>query len=168
MSRRQTPFLRDRRGVAATEFALILPVLTILLFGFYEAGRIYWSYNVIQSSARDAARYAARMPITCDGGGTATFTDGTDQAEIQNLTRTGTIDGTGDPLVPGWDDNTMVTVTPSCVDNTGGAMSGRYAGYTQIPIVTITATPPYTALFADLVGFELDTISVSNAQAWTE
>ena len=158
---------RDQRGSSATEFALILPLLTMLLFGFYEAGRMYWNYNTVQSSARDAARYAARMPMTCDSGGNGTFTDGGDQVEIQNLTRTGTLDGTGDPLVPNWTDNATVTVSLACVDNSGGAMSGRYAGYGNIPTVSITAAAPHSALFGDLVGLDLSTITVSNAQAWT-
>ena len=159
--------MREERGVAASEFALILPLLTMLLFGFYEAGRMYWDYNVIQSSARDAARYAARMPITCDSGGTATFADRADETEIKNLTRTGTLDGTGDPLVPNWTDNATVTVSLACVDTTGGARSGRYAGYGNIPTVSITAAAPHSALFGDLVGLDLSTITVSNAQAWT-
>jgi Flp pilus assembly protein TadG len=160
--------LRDERGAAASEFALILPLLTLLLFGFYEAGRMYWNYNIVQSSARDAARYAARMPMTCDSGGTGTFTDTTDQAEIQNLTRTGTVDGSGDPLVAGWTNNATVTVTITCVDNSGGAMSGRYDGYANIPTVTITAAAPYGALFGGLVPIDLSSLTVSNAQAWTE
>ena len=160
--------MRDERGSSATEFALILPLLTLLLFGFYEAGRMYWNYNTVQSSARDAARYAARMPMTCDSGGTGTFTDGADQAEIQNLTRTGTLDGTGDPLVGGWTDNASVVVAITCIDNSGGAMSGRYGGYAKIPTVSITATAPHGTMFGDLLGANLNTITVANAQAWTE
>ena len=160
----------DQRGSAAAEFALILPLLTMLLFGFYEAGRMYWNYNIVQSSARDAARYAARMPMTCDSGGAGTFTDGTDEAEIKNLTRTGTLDGSGDPLVAGWTDNASVTVTITCVPNTSGTiMSGRYSGYANVPTVSISAAAPYGALFGGLVpGFDLSSITVTNAQPWTE
>lgn len=169
MNRRYRQIVRDERGVAASEFALILPLLVLLMFSFYEAGRIYWSYNVVQSSARDAARYAARMPITCDSGGVGTFTDATDPAEIQNLTRTGTLDGTGNPLVAGWTNNATVTVAVACVDNSSAAMSGRYDGHAKIPTVTITAAAPYGAMFAGIVpGFNLSSITISNAQPWTE
>ena len=108
MNRALAHVARDQRGSSATEFALILPLLTLLLFGFYEAGRIYWNYNIVQASARDAARYAARMPIACSSGGVGSFVDTTDQAQIQNLTRTGTLDGSGDPLVAGWTSNASV------------------------------------------------------------
>lgn len=168
MSRRGLAIFRDERGVAASEFALILPLLTLLMFAFYEAGRIYWNYNIVQSSSRDAARYAARMPITCSSGGVGAFTDPTDETQIKNLTRTGTLDGTGDPVVSGWDDNTTVTVTLTCVDNTAGTLSGRYSGHTKIPTVSITANAPYGAMFGGLVGLDLDAITISNAQAWTE
>lgn len=156
--------------MAASEFALILPLLTMLLFGFYEAGRMYWNYNIVQSSARDAARYAARLPLTCDSGGVGAFADtsGTTQAQVQNLTRTGTLDGTGNPLVPGWADNATVTVSVACVDNASATYSGRYDGHAKIPTVSISAAAPHGAMFGGLLGFSLDTITVSNAQAWTE
>ena len=54
-------------------------------------------------------------------------------------------------------------------DNAGGAMSGRYDGHAKIPTVSISAAAPYGALFGGLVpGFDLNNITVSNAQAWTE
>ncbi len=160
---------RDERGVAATEFGLILPMLVILLFSFYEAGRVYWSYNIVQSSARDAARYGARMEIVCDSGGVGSWVDPADETAVKNLTRTGTLDGTGDPLVNGWTDNATVTVTLNCVDNTSGTLQGRYFEHDRIPTVTITAAAPYGALFGGLFpGFNLTSLTVSNAQAWTE
>jgi Flp pilus assembly protein TadG len=168
MSRRLFHIARGERGSAATEFALLLPLMAMLLFSFFEMGRIYWNYHIVKASARDAARYAARMPVTCGVGSTGTFDDANDEAEIQNLTRTGTLDASSDPLVPGWTNNATVTVLINCIDNTA-AFSGRYAGYAKIPTVTITAAAPYGAMFGGLMGgFTLPTITVSNAQPWTE
>jgi Flp pilus assembly protein TadG len=54
---------RDRRsrdeGVAAVEFALILPVLALILFGVLEFGRVWSQYQVFQGAAREGARCAA-------------------------------------------------------------------------------------------------------------
>jgi len=54
---------RDRisreQGVAAVEFALILPVLALLLFGILEFGRVWSQYQVFQGAAREGARCAA-------------------------------------------------------------------------------------------------------------
>jgi Flp pilus assembly protein TadG len=56
-------FIRDRisreEGVAAVEFALILPVLALLLFGVLEFGRVWSQYQVYQGAAREGARCAA-------------------------------------------------------------------------------------------------------------
>jgi Flp pilus assembly protein TadG len=46
-------------GVAAVEFALILPVLALILFGVLEFGRVWSQYQVFQGAAREGARCAA-------------------------------------------------------------------------------------------------------------
>lgn len=167
MNRR--PFHKDERGAAATEFALILPMMLILAFSVYEAGRVFWSYNIVQAATRDAARYGARLDITC-AGSTGTFNDSASTTAVQNLARTGTVDGTGDPLIPGWTNNSSVTVSLACVSKTSGSVTfgGRYDGQTSIPTVTVTAAAPYGMMFGGLFGdVAVDTISVSNAEAWT-
>src|SRR6266511_6155918 len=55
--------IRDRisreDGVAAVEFAIILPVLALLLFGVLEFGRVWRQYQVFEGAAREGARCAA-------------------------------------------------------------------------------------------------------------
>ena len=55
--------IRDRisreDGVAAVEFAIILPVLALILFGVLEFGRVWSQYQVFQGAAREGARCAA-------------------------------------------------------------------------------------------------------------
>jgi len=162
-------FHKEERGSAAAEFALILPLMLMLAFSFYEAGRVFWSYNIVQASARDAARYAARLPVTCTGSSGA-FDDGAATAEVQNLTRTGTIDGSGGPLVPNWTDNASVTVAIDCsYDNSAQTMKGIYSDDANIPAVTVTAAAPYGLLFGGLFGgLDIPAVTVSNAQVWTK
>lgn len=47
------------KGAVAVEFALILPVLVLLLFGIIEFGRAYNAYVTVTHAAREGARLAA-------------------------------------------------------------------------------------------------------------
>jgi Flp pilus assembly protein TadG len=46
------------RGQALVEFALVLPILLLLIFGIIDAGRLIYAYNTVSNSARNAARVA--------------------------------------------------------------------------------------------------------------
>jgi len=50
--------LRNQKGQAMTEFALILPLLLLLILGIVEAARTIWAFINVQQAAREAARYA--------------------------------------------------------------------------------------------------------------
>ena len=47
------------RGSAAVEFALILPVLVVLVFGIAEFGRIYHVQTTVSGAAREGVRSMA-------------------------------------------------------------------------------------------------------------
>lgn len=64
------------RGQGIVEFALVLPMLLLLIFGIIEAGRLLWLYSAVLSSSREAARYGSasgelsgslRYYADCDG-----------------------------------------------------------------------------------------------------
>lgn len=57
------PTKRRQSGVAAVEFALVLPVLVLLLTLPLFFGRCFWHYTVLQKAAHDAARFMATVPI---------------------------------------------------------------------------------------------------------
>lgn len=50
--------LRDRSGASAAEFALVLPLLLLFLFGIIDAGRWMWMYNEAEKAAQMGARMA--------------------------------------------------------------------------------------------------------------
>jgi Flp pilus assembly protein TadG len=49
---------RRHRGVSAVEFALVLPILIVVLFGVIDFGRAFWLRSKLQTAAEDAGRYA--------------------------------------------------------------------------------------------------------------
>jgi len=52
---------RGERGAAAVEFAIILPVLVLVLFGIFEYGLLFREKLTIASAATSAARTGATM-----------------------------------------------------------------------------------------------------------
>src|SRR5918997_1026480 len=49
-------------GVAVVEFALVAPLLLLLVFGIIDLGRAYATINQLAASAREGARFAAVLP----------------------------------------------------------------------------------------------------------
>lgn len=52
-----------QHGIAAVEFALMLPVLILLLALPLYFGRIMWHYATIQKAAQNGARFLASVPL---------------------------------------------------------------------------------------------------------
>ncbi len=50
--------IRSRRGQALAEFALVLPVILLLIFGAVDFGRAIFAYNTLSEAARQANRLA--------------------------------------------------------------------------------------------------------------
>jgi len=48
----------DTRGASGAEFALVLPLLLILLFGLIDGGRFMWEFNRAEKATQMGARYA--------------------------------------------------------------------------------------------------------------
>lgn len=51
--------LKNERGAAAVEFALVLPLLLLILLGIFEFGRLFNIQLVTSNAAREAARVMA-------------------------------------------------------------------------------------------------------------
>jgi Flp pilus assembly protein TadG len=61
---------RPDEGAAAVEFALLLPIFVMLVFGSLSSGIAYWKHISDVQAGRDAARYGSTLPFV--DGGTAT------------------------------------------------------------------------------------------------
>jgi Flp pilus assembly protein TadG len=59
---------RDESGAAIIEFALVTPLLLVLVWGIIETGRAFYTINTLASAVRDGARYgAAACPLAANG-----------------------------------------------------------------------------------------------------
>lgn len=65
LERKQESFQRER-GQDLIEFALVLPLLFIFLFGALDLGRAFFSYIAITNAAREGARYAVSYGFEFD------------------------------------------------------------------------------------------------------
>ena len=140
-------FLQNEAGSAATEFALIVPLMILLLFAGSEAGHFVWTQHKLTEGVRNGVRYASRLPIDklCDGPNSVLADP--ELSAVIDVTRTGRV-GSGMSTVPGWTAGN-VSVTVSCEAFVGTGI------YTDLeapgPIVTVRAqNVPYPSLFKSL------------------
>ncbi len=143
---------RDARGNAVVEFALVLPLLLLLLTGITEIGRAYYQANAVEKGLRAGALFVGRnsFPLTAQV-----------RTMVANLVKTGTLDGSGGYLVSGWAD----------VDadlNIDDTLTFPVDATTTIPVVRLTASVPLDPLMPGmlaLVGLGDVTIELSQEQA---
>jgi Flp pilus assembly protein TadG len=64
LRRNRAGLAADRRGAAAVEFALLLPLLSLMLTSVWQYGTLFYSYNVMTVAARDGARALANGSAT--------------------------------------------------------------------------------------------------------
>jgi Flp pilus assembly protein TadG len=64
---------RNRKGAAIVEFALVVPLLLLLLWGIVDIGRAFYTLNNLASAVREGARSAAVMATPPDGNANKTL-----------------------------------------------------------------------------------------------
>ncbi len=120
--RASMPDFRDERGVAAMEFALVLPVLGFLLLESIQIGYAFFVQNNMTNAAREAARATAVESVIVGGATSCPATGGTTEgiacgflAEMGGMTFTLAACDPGNPdatLCPGADDVTVRVTIP--------------------------------------------------------
>lgn len=65
--RRLAQLPRDIRASSAAEFALVLPLLIIFLFGIIDVGRLMWVWNSAEKATQIGARYAVATDMIPNG-----------------------------------------------------------------------------------------------------
>ena len=142
--------LQGQDGAALIEFTLLAPLLFSLVFGMAEFGRFLYQYQMVIEGLRDAGRYLARLDAN----------DATNQSNAANLATTGTIDGSGDPRVDGWEAGD-INFAVTDIDNT----AGTYRGGAEIEVIEVTTTFDYADVgFLSALGFDAISIDAAHEQ----
>ena len=74
-------FIRDERGSAMVEFAVVAALIFIpIVFGIVEFGRLVWARNMVSAAAREGVRYAivhgSESGAIADSAAVATYVEG--------------------------------------------------------------------------------------------
>jgi len=83
------------------EFAMVLPLVLLVVFGITEFGRAYYQYNTLSKAIRNGARYMSSHTYSS-----------ANIANAQNMVVYGQTSGSGTPVLPGLTTAT-IAVTPS-------------------------------------------------------
>jgi Flp pilus assembly protein TadG len=118
---------RNEEGQAMVEFALVAPILLLLVFGIVQLGILFNNYETLTDAVRAGARQAAVSRTLSDPTGTAVNRVRTAAANLD--TSPGVLDVTVDPYDP---------------------KSGTHS-WAQGGDVTVTATYPYSISLLGIV-----------------
>lgn len=106
-------FAKGEGGAILVEFALVMPLMLLLLAVMFESGRLMWTYQMVNAGVRDAGRYLARtapIDICISGGSVAGYA-----AKMKEIVEED-ISGTG--LFPVHVTINSVTPSISCISGT--------------------------------------------------
>jgi len=135
--------MKKQEGTALIEFALILPLLIILVFLTTEFGRAYYQYNTITKGVREAARY---LSVRAQGVGIA---------NAKNIIIYGNPAGTGSPVLSAL----SLSNVPDPVWSTTGT-------YPVLNTVTVSVTGfTFVPLGGNVFGLNFTSIVFSPIQA---
>jgi Flp pilus assembly protein TadG len=134
-------FSAKQQGVAAVEFAILVPLMILMVFGITEFGRAFYQYNTLTKSVRDGVRYLS------------TQAPGTGHNIAACLAVYGNQTCTGQVLVPGLS-TSMVNICDAINCPTHSAVSTG-SGVVNLATVTVTGFP-----FTSLVNFNLAGLTI--------
>jgi len=96
-----------QKGTSTVEFAMLLPVLLMLIFMVSELGTMFYRLNAVTKSVQDATRYLSDVSVSP----TIALTN----AQVKNLICSGDTGGAGAQIVPECQTKLVLDPLPSAV-----------------------------------------------------
>lgn len=146
------PFARRRRspGQSLVEFALVLPIFLLLLFGLIDGARLIYQHTVLSQAAREGARVASVEAswIGKSGSGCGTSGGPTCPATVAAM-RTNVLAAANRNIQP-FTTLTTANLQTRC-DPSGGAPTGNWsattcASNTTGNVASVRVTSTFTAI----------------------
>lgn len=72
------------RAQAIVEFAIVLPILLLVLVGIFEVGRYLFIYSAVTNASRNAVRYASAVGLDDSGHHKYMYCDGIENVAINS------------------------------------------------------------------------------------
>jgi Flp pilus assembly protein TadG len=126
--------IKSQRGTAAVEFALVLPLLILILFGTIEFGLLLYNQQVITNASREGSRAGIVV-------GSSRVTD----AEISNVVGNYCLNN-----LVSFDGNTAPVIEIDPSGNRNGSLFGTD--------LSVTVTYEYSFLVLSTLGFGNQTL----------
>ena len=140
---------RSERGANLVEFAIVLPLLVLILAGMVDVGHAFNSYMVITNAAREGARAASRLSCyPTDAVQRAIYKARIEQSYGHEVA--------GSAVPPGDRCNAIVIIDPDPID-TGCALGADE--------VQVTVSYPYATILGGVTGIGDFTMSSSTSMA---
>lgn len=141
-------------GAAIVEFAILFPVLVMLLFGITEFGRALYQKNMLTQALAAGSRYIARYPgITC---GSENAPWGTAEADAINIIMYGTKTAGTEAIIPNIT-GAMIHINSFADDDTSACV-----------IEITTDGVPFAGVFGTTYSVPLSGIGMITIEATTQ
>lgn len=145
---------RKSRAQALVEFAIVLPLLLLLLYGLLEAGRLLFLYSTVVTASRQAARYGS-----ASGAGTGGVARYQDCIGMKNAAQRVAFLGTFDTITIQYDNGPGFSPFDTCDGDTD-----------LIPItgnsnrVVVTVSEPFNPIVPLIVPFVPRAVTATSAR----
>jgi hypothetical protein len=158
----------DEDGAALLEMTIVTPFLVIFGLGLFEFSNALYQYHLITGGIRDAARYAASLPIptvidqnqACD----ASDPRATPIGCAKRLALTGQVAAGGGQRVGWWESGDIEITYPSFTNETIDGLR-QYRGPDNITRVVVTTTFVYEGIgFFGALGLNPFTVTTAHEE----